>query len=837
MAPMITDSYLKYNSSEFGNKNQNYKQSTGLEPSGIGQYFTTTTTKPPSSSSTTMSYQQQHQQQSDLIITESNRRRYTSEENIYETLKGNNYKQQVDLFDELIARVQANTEISPIMIRNLEEFYDSIGSVLVNTISNDVQKNCLRFLQVYFKSVEKLKVKKSQSELLANNFEEIDVNLNNILLPYLIGASVSNKLQLKQLSIDLIYTYMKLTDNLNNLFVKFVKYGIENPDYAISKSFMDPTLCIILTDEFLNKDFFQLVKSLTKQLPNTMFENCAIKCLNKIETIVRQEQFNSYLNRLPQNLKDNYFKIKKIIPSSGLLLTNTGVSNFFDNQDDFLSGYQQQSSMKFNLIPQFIMQKLSGEDEIQRLQAIRQLEISVLNLPDIKSVYPYYQDFISYMNNFVDDPNYEVRLASLKILCTFIEKLGNNVNQCYKVICACARQVMSQTHQSKPIKQSLNTMLLLTIENMLNPILILECLLDKIKDRNAKAREEFLNIIMAAILKYPNDKFDPLRKIFFQVAALLCDIKRNVRHAALECIAVIYSKLKQTDKQIGSLLDQLDVVSEFQHFDNLNIIKDVIMCRVSRNKLPVLNPDMTIEYAIKIPSTIISNGYGNDLDIEWIVSASSSSGSASNLSSARSQASVFNDNTNSNNSTNNNSNIHRMVSLDNNTNNMPISTGSFKQRRSSGTKRLPWEEVNENNNQNNNNQQQVPKVMRSREVAPLKAFPLTDELDFVNGSLANANNNNNNNKQSTYPASTSYQEKYLKKLHINTNENNIKSNNNNNNNSSNQNDIMDAHDTVKRMQNEKAFSLENLYNIDDNINSENNIQKRKIANLNFKSNL
>ncbi len=43
-------------------------------------------------------------------------------------------------------------------------------------------------------------------------------------------------------------------------------------------------------------------------------------------------------------------------------------------------------------------------------------------------------------------------------------------------------------------------------------------------------------------------------------------------------------------------------------------------------------------------------------------------------------------------------------------------------------------------------------------------------------------------------------------------------------------------ETVKRMQNEKAFSLDNLYNIDDNINSENNIQKRKIANLNFKSN-
>ena len=752
---MITDSYLKYNSSEFGNKNQAYKQSAGLEPSGIGNFFTAST-KPPLPAS--MSYQQ-----SDGILDQSNRRRYTSEENIFETLKGNNYKQQVDLFEELIARVQANTEISPITIRNLEEFYDSIGFVLVNTISNDVQKNCLRFLQVYFKSVEKLKVKKSQSEMLANNFEEVDVNLNNILVPFLIGASVSNKLQLKQLSIDLIYTYMKVTDNLNNLFVKFVKFGIENPDYAISKSFMDPTLCIILTDEFANKDFFQLVKSLTKQLPNTMFESSAIKCLNKIETIVRSEQFNSYLNRLPQNLKDNYFKCKKILPSGNLINNN---SNYlFDDEIRITNSiYQQQSSMKFNLIPQFIMQKLSGEDEIQRLQAIRQLEISVLNLPDIKSVYPYYQDFISYMNNFVDDPNYEVRLASLKILCTFIEKLGNHVNQCYKVICSCARQVMSQTHQSKPIKQSLNTMLLLTIENMLNPILILECLLDKIKDRNAKAREEFLNIIMAAVLKYPSDKFDPLRKIFFQVAALLCDIKRNVRHAALECIAVIYSKLKKSDNQIGSLLDQLDSVVEFQHFDNLNIIKDVIMCRVSRNKLPVLNSDLTIDYAIKIPSTVLSNGYGNDLDIEWIVSASSSSGSASNLSSARSQASVYNENINNNN--NSNTNIHRMASIATES----ISTGSFKQRRPSGNKRLPWEDANENQSSNTN--QTVHKVMRSREVAPLKAFPLTDELDFVNGTLNNASNNhtNNNNKSSSYPSSTSYQEKYLKKLQLNNND-------------------------------------------------------------------
>ena len=50
-------------------------------------------------------------------------------------------------------------------------------------------------------------------------------------------------------------------------------------------------------------------------------------------------------------------------------------------------------------------------------------------------------------------------------------------------------------------------------------------------------------------------------------------------------------------------------------------------------------------------------------------------------------------------------------------------------------------------------------------------------------------------------------------------------------------DFNDISDTVKRIQSEKAFSLDNLYNLDDSINSESNVQKRKYANLNLKSNI
>ncbi len=127
------------------------------------------------------------------------------------------------------------------------------------------------------------------------------------------------------------------------------------------------------------------------------------------------------------------------------------------------------------------------------------------------------------------------------------------------------------------------------------------------------------------------------------------------------------------------------------------------------------------------------------------------------------------------------------------------------------------------------------------QVAPLKAFPLNDEtIDFANG-------NYSSNK--SYAQASSYQEKYLKKLGISTdsaqsqvssrsqgqaNSKNLESNSHIGAKSSENTSANDSNDNFRR-QSEKYFSLDNLYNIDDNINSENNVQKRKLANLNSKS--
>jgi hypothetical protein len=390
---------------------------------------------------------------------------------------------------------------------------------------------------------------------------------------------------------------------------------------------------------------------------------------------------------------------------------------------------------QFNIIPSSLVKELNVEDELQRLQAVKQLEMTIRQLPSVRQAHSV--AFIGFMSRFVEDTNYEIRLGALKILCIFVEKLGSMVNDCFRSVCTCARQVMSQTHQSKTIKQSLNILLLLTVENTKQPIQVLESLLEKIKDKSAKAKEECLNCIMSAVIKFPSDKFEPLRKVFFLIVPLLCDIKRNVRHACLECIAIVYHKLRLVDNNINNLLDNLKHVPDFHNSDEiLPALREVIIFRIRRNKLPVLNPDMTIEYGLKLPMqtspfqmTPSSNGR-IELDIEWIVSASAQS-AQSNLSTARSNNTnnVYSEPINNNN--NGIHAMHRMANFDDDT----IASSLIKQRGrqpSSNVKGrgLPWDELNDTTNYQT-------KSIRSREVAPLKAFPLNDDTDFLNPNLLN----------------------------------------------------------------------------------------------------
>jgi hypothetical protein len=197
------------------------------------------------------------------------------------------------------------------------------------------------------------------------------------------------------------------------------------------------------------------------------------------------------------------------------------------------------------------------------------------------------------------------------------------------------------------------------------------------------------------------------------------------------------------------------------------MIRTVIEFRLSRDKYAILNTDMTIDYAIKLPtSTSLLTVSGNEPDIDWIISASTSAHSVNlSSSSARSVRSV---------------NEYEQ-------NILPQQPQQTVYKRKPSARRLPWDNVNDQYNSSNSlnsqptslNLSNVPKVMRSREVAPLKAFPFEENLDFNNPSkIYRKYIEMIINKlffsikgiatfKASYPSTSSYQEKYLKRMQSN----------------------------------------------------------------------
>ena len=543
MAPMITDSYTKYNSSDFGKKNQS---ANFFNPAASA----TSTVKPFG----VMSQNQSFSTSSSYDLggggsgsATSKRLNSEDEETLLEIFKGSNPRLQIEKLDEFMEQCQTGGVDILLKLVRVNDLLELLGYLMLNTANGDVQRTVLKFLQAFFKASEKLRLRRKTDKTLNEHFRRTDAAISDTLLPFLLEASVSSKLLLKQMSIDIIYSYMKLTDSVSAMcLAKFIKWGIENSSDATAKAFVDTTLSILITDELVAVDYSTIVQALCRKISeNARFEHVCAKCLNKIETVVKAEQMTIYINKMPPNLQLVYRGLRRSSKGNAIDLVSlkSGVSSA-----EITSSAA--TSLKFNFIAESVAQNLSGENELTRLQAINQLDASVKMIIDIKKVYPHYQDFIEFMNQFVDDTNYEIRVSALKILCTFIQKLGPNVNlsidhqYCYKAICSCARNVASQTHQSKTIKQCLSSMVLITCEHMVTPIFVLESLLEKVKDKPAKAREEILNVIIASVLKFPGDKFESLRKVFYHVVPLMCDIKRNVRHAALECIAVLYPRIR-----------------------------------------------------------------------------------------------------------------------------------------------------------------------------------------------------------------------------------------------------------------------------------------------------
>jgi hypothetical protein len=130
---------------------------------------------------------------------------------------------------------------------------------------------------------------------------------------------------------------------------------------------------------------------------------------------------------------------------------------------------------------------------------------------------------------------------------------------------------------------------------------------DNMSHRSWRVRQSTIDIVTTALLKHPSNDFD-LPSICEVVTYALLDPKRAVRHAAMECVAVMFAGRQQA---LISVIDRLESET------NSDGLVAAVQARLARRQLPVVRDGELIEYA---PMAASSQGQGM-ADVDWIIRA------------------------------------------------------------------------------------------------------------------------------------------------------------------------------------------------------------------------
>jgi len=146
-----------------------------------------------------------------------------------------------------------------------------------------------------------------------------------------------------------------------------------------------------------------------------------------------------------------------------------------------------------------------------------------------------------------------------------------------------------------------------------SPVVVINILSDNIGHKSPRVRQFTLDIVTAALLTHPRSDFD-LPALCSTAVPALVDQKKGVRHAAMECVAVIAQVLGAGKLQpLMSEVDELEAEPKFEG------VMAAVQVRLARRQLPSVSDNGLIEYAV----FVASRGTVAGVDIDWIKTGTS----------------------------------------------------------------------------------------------------------------------------------------------------------------------------------------------------------------------
>uniref|UniRef100_A0A1I8G3J6 TOG domain-containing protein n=1 Tax=Macrostomum lignano TaxID=282301 RepID=A0A1I8G3J6_9PLAT len=215
-------------------------------------------------------------------------------------------------------------------------------------------------------------------------------------------------------------------------------------------------------------------------------------------------------------------------------------------------------------------------------------------LDTLEAAVPHLEKFLAFLHSLLDDVNFRIAIVTLDILYLLANRLGSRLQPHLRSLLAGITKRMSDG--KNVVRTALMKLAILLMHNH-RPQIVLDLLLNNLEHRNSRVRQETLNMTISALVTFPSSDFD-LPRLCNCIAPALLDPKRQVRHAALEVMALLAQGLGS-----GRLQPLQLAVREQETRPDATGLFEAVMSRLAKRQLPRLSAEGLVEYAIPVPSS------------------------------------------------------------------------------------------------------------------------------------------------------------------------------------------------------------------------------------------
>lgn len=350
-------------------------------------------------------------------------------------------------------------------------------------------------------------------------------------------------------------------------------------------------------------------------------------CLEHLKNIAGEDDFRSVVGQLDQSYSMLYQKVIQEEDQS----YNWDSNNSSTAADTFNN---KSNTLKIDdFLPKQILENLAPEKSWQtRSDAVNDL-FTYISLTMEEELLSYFcRNILDYISILAEDTNFNVALVSMNILHQIVMRAGAQTKIHLDIV---IKILLKKLSDSKLIMRKINLRIALSLMHALTPMVFLKSIFPILKHKSSRVREEIINMIIAALLSFPSSEFN-LVALPEIIGFTLLDGRKRVRHASLECFAILAQQLGPGN--LSPLVSAVDILERKNK--NCEGLLLAVQSRLGRKMLPKINENELVQYAVKLPTSKAAVDGGRlKPDVAWIIAGMSVSG----YETCRSEMSEYND--------------------------------------------------------------------------------------------------------------------------------------------------------------------------------------------------